>query len=397
MSVKVLSVLVLLGSAIYILFSFPKVHPDCGLNVKQLIEKYGFPFENHTVTTEDGYILALHRIPYGRIKNNDHKREPVLIMPGTFATSADWVNMGENSLGFILADRGYDVWLANYRGSTWSRKHVKLNPEVNKEQFWDWSFHDIGIYDLPALLDYILHITKEEKLFYIGHSQGAVDFFALNSEKPEYNKKFRLMIGLAPVGYFSNAKSSFVHFIAAYQNEIQAIVDRYQLYEILPHSPLLATISQTFCNDNSPFQGICAFIFYLAVGHSNQLNKTLIPVIVSNTPAGSSFKHWRHAAQVYISDGKVPKYDYGEQENLKKYGQPYPPEYNLTQITAPVALYYGANDIFCAQEDIDKTASMMRNVVVNKRVPDFNHIDVVCGIDVVKVVFSDILKLMKQY
>ncbi|KAF2888027.1 hypothetical protein ILUMI_18146, partial [Ignelater luminosus] len=363
---------------------------------KQLIEKYGFPFENHTVTTEDGYILQLHRIPYGRKKNNYHKRAPVLIVPGTFESSADWVNMGENSLGFILADRGYDVWIANYRGTRWSRRHIKLNPDVDVKEFWNWSFHDIGLYDLPAFIDYILHVTRQEKLFYIGHSQGTVDFFILNSEKPEYNEKFRLMVGLGPVAYFSNAKAPIVHFLATYQNEIKAFVDRYRLYELLPHSPLLATLAQTFCNDNSPFQDVCASIIYTAVGYSNQFNKSMIPVILSNTPAGSSYKHWRHVIQVYLS-GKVPKYNYGEEENLRKYGQKNPPEYNLTKITAPVALYYGVNDLLCAQEDVDKTAFMMQNVVVNKRIPGFNHVDILWGIDVVDLVFNDILKLMEQY
>ncbi|KAF2889161.1 hypothetical protein ILUMI_17012, partial [Ignelater luminosus] len=94
---------------------------------------------------------------------------------------------------------------------------------------------------------------------------------------------------------------------------------------------------------------------------------------------------------------KVPMYDYGEKENLRKYGQPNSPEYNLTKITAPVALYYGANDLFCVPEDVGKTSSMMQNVVVNKRIPDFNHVDILWGIDVVDLVFNDILKLLEKY
>ncbi|KAF2886716.1 hypothetical protein ILUMI_19457, partial [Ignelater luminosus] len=257
-------------------------------------------------------------------------------------------------------------------------------------------FHDIGLYDLPAFIDYILHVTGEEKLFYIGHSQGTTDFFVLNSEKPEYNKKFRLMVGLGPAAYFSNTKTPVIHFLAAYDNEIQALVDRYLLYEILPYSPLLTTAAQKFCNDNSPFQNVCAGIVYIGVGYSNQLNKSMMPVFLSNAPAGVSYKHWRHLTQIYLS-GKVPMYDYGEKKNLRKYGQANPPEYNLTKITAPVALYYGANDLLIVQEDVDKTASMMQNVVVNKRIPDFNHVDYLWGIDVVDLLFNDILKLMERY
>ena len=36
--------------------------------------------------------------------------------------------------------------------------------------------------------------------------------------------------------------------------------------------------------------------------------------------------------------------DWGEKMNMVEYGQPTPPPYNLTQVTAPVVLYWGEND-----------------------------------------------------
>ena len=32
-------------------------------DVEELVNYWGFPYENHMVTTEDGYILNMHRIP----------------------------------------------------------------------------------------------------------------------------------------------------------------------------------------------------------------------------------------------------------------------------------------------------------------------------------------------
>jgi hypothetical protein len=36
--------------------------------------------------------------------------------------------------------------------------------------------------------------------------------------------------------------------------------------------------------------------------------------------------------------------DWGTKENMIQYGQPTPPPYNLTTVTAPVVVFYGDND-----------------------------------------------------
>jgi hypothetical protein len=61
----------------------------------ELIEKYGYPMELHTVTTEDGYILEMHRIPHGRDRDNSPGPRPVVfLMHGLLSSSADWVVTG---------------------------------------------------------------------------------------------------------------------------------------------------------------------------------------------------------------------------------------------------------------------------------------------------------------
>jgi hypothetical protein len=41
---------------------------------------------------------------------------------------------------------------------------------------------------------------------------------------------------------------------------------------------------------------------------------------------------------------RYTRMDWGTKQNMEEYGQPTPPPYNLTTVTAPVVLYWGEND-----------------------------------------------------
>ena len=165
----------------------------------------------------------MHRIPHGR-KNESkgERRQPVLVMHGLLDSSGTWIFTGpEAGLGYLLADAGYDVWMGNSRGNTNSRRHVTLNPDGRRrerQQFWSFSWHEMGVYDLPAMIDFVLEQTSFEKLHYIGHSQGTTSFFVMASMRPEYNEKILLMNALAPVVFMSNLQSPIVRGSAQFLN-----------------------------------------------------------------------------------------------------------------------------------------------------------------------------------
>lgn len=112
-------------------------------------------------------------------------------------------------LAFLMADNGFDVYLGNARGNSYSLKHKTLG--IESQKFWDFSWHEIGIYDLPAMIDFVLNRTRSENLFYFGHSQGTTSFFVLLSMKPEYNQKIIQGHLLTPSAFFSNYPNFFVH------------------------------------------------------------------------------------------------------------------------------------------------------------------------------------------
>ncbi|XP_033003948.1 lipase member M-like [Lacerta agilis] len=140
------------------------LNPEQFMNISQIIQYWGYPSEEYEVLTKDGYYLSLNRIPGG-------SKSSVLLLHCLTMEGSVWVtNLPHQSLGFILADAGYDVWIGNNRGNSWSRRHQNLS--IEEEAFWDFSFHEMGTYDLPAMVDFILQKTGQKNIYYVCHSQG---------------------------------------------------------------------------------------------------------------------------------------------------------------------------------------------------------------------------------
>jgi len=131
--------------------------PDAYITTTKLIESKGYLAEEHSMLTQDGYILTVHRVINPNMSSVPKK--VAFLQHGLLDASSTWVvNFPTQSLGFILADKGFDVWLGNVRGNTYSNYHIKYNK--NEEEFWNFSFDEMAKHDLT---------TKMKKNFGIFH------------------------------------------------------------------------------------------------------------------------------------------------------------------------------------------------------------------------------------
>lgn len=233
--------------------------------VSTIISQAGYSSDTHNVETEDGFILTLHRL-------KGKQGESVLLMHGFMQSASVWVYDGPGkSLAFMLKDAGYDVWMLSARGTALSSQHKSLTP--NEEKFWDFSFHEIGYYDLPAAIDFILANTSQQQIHYVGHSQGGTVYTVFLAMRPEYNIKIQSSYLLAPATYMANVQGLFSFPLTLgykYRLEIYELMRKVGINGIILRHPFITNFIATLCQINSY---ICEPVLNIILGaDSGQLD-----------------------------------------------------------------------------------------------------------------------------
>lgn len=363
------------------------------LNFTQITNQYGYHSEHHTVQTEDGYLLTIFRITEAANCTKGKQQTPVLLMNGLLASSDCFLDAGANAgLPFLLSDACFDLWVGNARGTYYGRRHTTLNPDSDKA-FWDFTVEEIGQYDLPATIDYVLNHTRAEKLNYIGISQGGGTFFVMCSERPGYCEKARLFVGLTPATRHTNTKSVVFRQIATMVRDHEQFLYALGFWELAWKG--FADVVHTMCQHTPRF---CeALIAYLDSPHPGSITADSLKHALEHFPAGTSVKNLVRYGQS-VNGERYCKFDYGPEKNMELYGGD-PPDFNLSAVTVPVVIFQGKNDGIVDYSDIQWTINRLPNVIelVTIEDPLWNHLDMVMGHKIPELLFPKLLEYLLLY
>ncbi|XP_034896718.1 triacylglycerol lipase 2 isoform X2 [Populus alba] len=357
---------------------------------KSVVEPLGYACQEHTVTTKDGYILSLQRMPSG-LSGQAADKPPVLLQHGLIVDGVTWLmSLPDESLAFILADNGYDVWISNGRGTRFSRGHASIDPYDSA--YWDWTWDELAAYDLPATFQYV-HDQTGQNLHYVGHSQGTLIALAAFSQGKLLNM-LRSAVLLCPVAYLNHLTSPFA----------RGVVDLFvpeDLYWLGQHefSLLNRPVVNKLLEDICIMPGIdCSDLLTAITGPNCCLNSSRTKIFLDQSTAT---KNIIHLAQM-VRTGTIAMYDYGnENDNMDHYGQPTPLVYNMTSIPndLPLFLGYGGKDYLSDVRDVQVLLDNLKDHDGDKLVvqytDEYAHADFILGVNANQIVYDPAIAFFK--
>jgi lysosomal acid lipase/cholesteryl ester hydrolase len=372
--------------------------PHCDRGTIEYIEAKGYPSEEHFVTTPDGFVLGLHRVPAPTHSNDGAdsaplKLRPVLVLHG-FMHSSEAFTIRQNvtdSLPLVLHDAGYDIWLGNNRGNKYSHKHISKKPK--HEDFWDFSLDDMARYDVPSMIEYVLAQTGASSLTLVGFSQGTAQAFAYLSQT--YSSKVNLFIALAPVIVPRGFANPVVDSLARARPDFIFLL--FGKRQLLP--------STLFWRNNLPrayfVQLIDLALKFLFGWDTSCLSEQEKPLLYSHIYSHASVKTVVQWFQM-IQSCRFQMFDDYKSSNISPGSghDIYPgyvlPQYQLGQIKTPVACFCGGRDT------LPQTSDLLRALPKDKRVfvhveEKYEHLDFMWAKDIAVTIYPKILDLLGKF
>ena len=358
----------------------PTIHEMCQL--------FNITVEDHLVRTEDNYILTLHRIPPNP-NNPNNNGKVVYLHHGLLMCSDIWCcNVQRNrNLPFVLHDLGYDVWMGNNRGNKYSTTHLYYTPKSDK--FWDFGIDEFAFFDIPNSIEFISEFCHVGKIICVGFSQGSAQMFAAFSFNESLNSKVSHLIAIAPAMtpkglhhrlFDSIAKSSPALMYLFFGRK--AILPSAVLWQRRTHPRIFTNIID-----------VCNRILFDWKAYNIESQQKLISYAkLYSTTSVKCIVHW---FQILRSQ-KFNMFE-GSDELLNSLTKPYQvctfP--TRTNIKIPILLIYGGADslvdIKVMKRNLPPTA------VFAVKVDKYEHLDLIWGKNVDKLVVSRVVKFVEFY
>ena len=322
------------------------------------------------------------------------------------------MNDPDKAPAFRLAEAGYDVWLGNNRGTTFSRKHEAFDAKKDRN-FWDFSFAELGMYDATAQIDYVREVTGLAKVAYIGHSQGTTQMFYALAKKAAmgrgtaegfWKERISIFVALNPVVSFRNTEQSLIKWASKLTRVFGWPVLKYAMF------PSIMTRGQSdghldadvYDHFFAPVKNFMPFYYVLEEFVESRFNPSNSKYWVrqyrqGHFPNGASFKSIVHYGQLFDS-GQFTEFDYGRERNSDPslYGSPKPPQIDLTKIEdIPIALFVADQDTFASLADARWLREQLRGVEVYYEEYQGSHTSFQLGLDM--SYFENVLTLLEEH
>eukprot|EP00762_Andalucia_godoyi_P004490 ANDGO_08182.mRNA.1 Lipase 3 len=392
-------------------------------SIRDIVLREGYEFESYDVTTADGYVLELHRLP---MRNSS---KVLYFQHGVIDAAYAWVATGSiNSLAFRAHEAGWDVWLGNLRG-TGSRRHIRA--DISPKEYWDFNINHHAFLDIRAFIEKIDKVKTRElsisrrrsrklpesvdgktrvpksktesavsraapvsshfnhQIFAVAHSMGAaaLQMYVVHSRLRGIPHHLSGMVLLSPAGYHATHPS-----ILRILGPIFDVLTKFFYAFRFPSDfwrILAAKVTQDVRNHPGARQLMAFLTSKFLLGGGDDASRAAIMTVHNlayNTLNGTSTGVYRHFRQLATSK-HFQTFDYGARRNLAEYGSTKPIDIlaNYHSIDIPVAYGCGAKDTLIPASMVlvqfEKLKMYRPDLAHWKCFPNAGHVDFTLRVD----------------
>lgn len=394
-------------------------------SVQEIILRSGYKYENHYISTQDGYVTQLVRLINPLADRRRLKQPPVMLFHGGSGSQVTYVSASaiqhhpekyprvssdgpitswNRSLAFVLANNGYDVWIIGTRGAgPGNQGHIKFRgpksidrsgaaadkigvpffKNINEAtEYWNFSMDEIVTFEMTRQIDRVLDMTGASKVTLFGYSISPAMTLMLLAERPDYATKVHSIVSMAPI---ITAKG-----INRLNRLLCEMVTRFvsdRLGTLLMSELFLTSatknVFQALNTNKFVRYSLTKPLLALISGPSAKYLSLVEPAFGGHTGNPVSFREVKQVCQQAFS-GRLQKYDFGPRKNKLLYGTRRPPAFDISDLHVDHWLVIsGANDKVATQYSVNqylrdvKHPKPYKNIVVE----GYNHLDLVAALD----------------